>query len=184
MSGARTISHSLLHTPFLILSHSLFLSLHLFVSFSHSHFLSLPVCLLLFLSLSLLLFLSLSLLLFLSLSLLLFLFCQGMERLALLLVNGRGVPQKDAKRAVQLMVHAISQISSGQSKTVGVQAILKQVVLTYRIVFTRLYSFLGDKLSLSYASLAVLRVKRFIAGFSIRARFTPEDAFQVRSLVI
>ena len=102
----------------------------------------------------------------------------------MLLVNGRGVPQKDSKRAVQLMFHALSQISSGQSKIVGVQAILKQVVLTYRIVFLRLCSFLGEKFSVAYARRAVVKIKRSMADYTERWRFTPEEAFQVRISVV
>lgn len=107
-----------------------------------------------------------------------------MERLALLLVNGRGVPQKDSKRAVQLMFHAISQISSGQSKMVGVQAILKQVVLTYRIVFLRLWGFLGEKFSVAYVRQAAVRVKRIMADYTARWRFTPEETLRVRVAVM
>jgi hypothetical protein len=91
----------------------------------------------------------------------------GMERLALLLINGRGVPQRDAQRAVQLMLHALSHISSGQSKISGVQALLKQLVLSYRIVFLRLCEFLRARLSLKYVHRAVVRVRDRIKSMSM-----------------
>jgi TPR repeat protein len=52
----------------------------------------------------------------------------GMERLALLLISGYGVTGKDSKRAIQLMTHALSQISSGYFNKGVVQVILKQLV--------------------------------------------------------
>jgi hypothetical protein len=91
----------------------------------------------------------------------------GMERLALLLINGRGVPQRDAQRAVQLMLHALSHISSGQSKISGVQALLKQLVLSYRIVFLRLCEFLRARLSLRYVHRAAVRVRDRIKSMSM-----------------
>jgi hypothetical protein len=90
-----------------------------------------------------------------------------MERLALLLINGRGVPQRDAQRAVQLMLHALSHISSGQSKISGVQALLKQLVLSYRIVFLRLCEFLRARLSLRYVHRAAVRVRDRIKSMSM-----------------
>lgn len=82
-----------------------------------------------------------------------------MERLALLLIAGRGVPQRDHKRAVQLMTHALSQISSGQAKIGGVSALLKQLVLTYRILFLRLCDFLKEKLSVAFIERGVRRIR-------------------------
>ena len=82
-----------------------------------------------------------------------------MERLALLLITGRGVPQRDHKRAVQLMTHALSQITSGQAKIGGIQALLKQLVLTYRILFLRLCDILKDKLSLAFVERGVRRIR-------------------------
>jgi hypothetical protein len=90
-----------------------------------------------------------------------------MERLALLLINGRGVPHRDAQRAVQLMLHALSHISSGQSKISGVQALLKQLVLSYRIVFLRLCEFLRARLSWRYVHRAAVRVRDRISSMSI-----------------
>ena len=90
----------------------------------------------------------------------------AMERLALLLITGRGVVQKDHKRAVQLMTHALSQISSGQAKIGGIQALLKQLVLTYRILFLRLCDILKDKLSLAFIERVVRRIRDKVSFLS------------------
>ena len=100
-----------------------------------------------------------------------------MERFALLLVSGRGVPCKDHKRAVQLMHHALSHISSGQSKVRGVHALLKQLVLSYRIMFVRLCDFIIGRLSFSTVRYAVARITN-----RIRLLSTPDRIYPVESL--
>ena len=101
----------------------------------------------------------------------------GMERFALLLVSGRGVPCKDHKRAVQLMHHALSHISSGQSKVRGAQALLKQLVLSYRILFVRLCDFIVDRLSFTTVRYAVARIAN-----RIKLLNTHDRMYQTESL--
>lgn len=98
-----------------------------------------------------------------------------MERFALLLVSGRGVPCKDHKRAVQLMHHALSHISSGQSKVRGVHALLKQLVLSYRIMFVRLCDFIIGRLSFSTVRYAVARITNRIKMLSTPDRIYPME---------
>ena len=104
-----------------------------------------------------------------------------MERLALLLINGRGVPQRDAQRAVQLMLHALSHISSGQAKISGVQALLKQLVLSYRIVFLRLCEFLRARLSWRYVHRAAVRVRERIKSMHRHGQGQGQDRFRYPS---
>ena len=104
-----------------------------------------------------------------------------MERLALLLINGRGVPQRDAQRAVQLMLHALSHISSGQAKISGVQALLKQLVLSYRIVFLRLCEFLRARLSWRYVHRAAVRVRDRIKSMHRHGQGQGQDRFRYPS---
>jgi hypothetical protein len=98
-----------------------------------------------------------------------------MERYALLLVSGRGVPCKDHKRAVQLMHRALSHISSGQSKLRGVQALLKQLVLSYRILFVRLCDIIG-RLSFCTVQYAVKRIANRIALLNSHDRLYPTES--------
>jgi hypothetical protein len=98
-----------------------------------------------------------------------------MERYALLLVSGRGVPCKDQKRAVQLMHRALSHISSGQSKLRGVQALLKQLVLSYRILFVRLCDVIG-RLSFCTVQYAVKRIVNRIALLNSHDRLYPTES--------
>jgi hypothetical protein len=98
-----------------------------------------------------------------------------MERYALLLVSGRGVPCKDHKRAVQLMHRALSHISSGQSKLRGVQALLKQLVLSYRILFVRLCDVIG-RLSFCTVQYAVKRIANRIALLNSHDRLYPTES--------
>lgn len=98
-----------------------------------------------------------------------------MERYALLLVSGRGVPCKDHKRAVQLMHRALSHISSGQSKLRGVQALLKQLVLSYRILFVRLCDVIG-RLSFCTVQYAVKRIANRIALLNSHDHLYPTES--------
>ena len=100
----------------------------------------------------------------------------GMERLALLLINGRGVPQRDHKRAVQLMTHALSHISSGQSKIGGVQALLKQLVLTYRIVFLRLCDIVKERLNLDFIQRGIRRIQERVNYLNRDAHYSSSSS--------
>ena len=75
----------------------------------------------------------------------------GMERLALQLISCAGIPGgKDCYRALQLLQHAQSKIASGASGLHGVQALLKRIVLFYRIIYVKMCTFLKEKVKLKF----------------------------------